>query len=172
MRASVLLLLVPALAHADPPQLAATAQVSYYWLDLPDPGGSEGALVAGTIGFHTDPTTVVGLRLSYGRTTGTYSDTFTPPTPYDASAIIAAVFAHGEALDTLWADVFLGASIDDFHLHGAGGMWTTGLGLGLVGGADVVKIRHHRFGLIGTVESELSGGSHEALALGVAYRYE
>jgi hypothetical protein len=150
--------------------IAVTAQTSYQWVDLSF-GGGEGEAIAATAGVHTDATTIVGFRLSASRTTGLFSDTFTPPTPYSYLAIVPAAYAHGEAADVVWADVYVGASIDAYKMSGTNRDWTVGTCVGLVGGIDVWKTGPHRVSLIGQVESELSGDSHEGLALGVAYRF-
>ena len=133
--------------------------------------GGSGWTVAAEAAYRFDTTTALGLHVAVGHMSGAYDTddvnpvhhTFTS-TSFDVGGLISAL-----AYDRLWGELLAGLHVD--HVDDAGARWEPGLGVGLEGGVDVVKLGTHRLDVIGRMQSELvPAGGFVEFSIGLGYR--
>lgn len=121
-----------------------------------------------------DQVTSIGLVGSIGFLDGTYvsDDLFGQQQSAAVLPLSIGASVGSSAYDRVWGRfslAFHANRVTDDKMPSA---WDTGLGLGLLGGVDILKLGRHRAGLFGSLESDLfTTASTAVLSLGIAYRY-
>ena len=146
-----------------------TAAAGYLTTGYINRNGADGPAASLDIGVHTDATTTVGLHGAIASISGT-EVVGAGVQPYSATPIDIAAQVSVTAYDRLWGGLFLGVHLDDLA-EMATSSWTGGLGAGLDGGVDLVKLGHERLGVFALLEGELGGGEgYSGAMLGIALR--
>jgi hypothetical protein len=155
-----------------PRRLTYTLGVSTMFSSFDANGSQVTAALAGELGYRFDRTNSFGLRLAWTRMTGTISMDLPPYNlNYDFQPIFIGGYAHAEAWHRIWGEVYAGLALDYYHDDYNGSQWTTGLGMGVVGGVDVATVGNdYHLAIYGEVFGELDGGSHNGAAVGVLVR--
>ncbi len=159
--------------------LAVSAQVGYSAANVNEADSltvdcCTGLTLAADVGFRLEDGTTFGLRLGYGALTGSYMTGVSPMrlsmtlNPIDIAAFISAT-----GYDRIWGEVYAGLHLDNITdvQNGASTTLESGIGIGLIGGVDMIKSGRHRFGL--WVRGDGSMGSstaYGALSFGAGYR--
>jgi hypothetical protein len=154
-----------------PHRLTYSLGVSTMFSSFDSNGSQVTAALAGDIGYRFDRTNSIGFRLAWTRMTGTISMDVMPYTlNYDFQPIFLGGYAHAEAWKRIWGEVYAGLALDYYHDQVNGSSWSTGLGMGVVGGVDVATVGDYHFAVYGEAFGELDGGSHDGAAIGVLVR--
>jgi hypothetical protein len=130
-----------------------------------------GAAFAAEVGYRYSRQSALGLHLGYAHLSGSFTQSFSSPIPlddvvYDIDGVAQAT-THGR----LWGAVVVGLHLDHYADGASAIAWRTGLGAGLEGGVDVVKLGLHRLGLWTRVEGTLASASgYAAVTFGAGYR--
>jgi zinc protease len=147
------------------------------------PDCCSGAQVSVFAGYRIDRAKSVGLQVTAGYFTGSYTlDLFRiPGGTENVMPIHIGGAILGTAYDRLWGGVDLGLHVDrrtlvippdGSHRSENETGWATGLGIGIEGGVDIAKLASHRLGLFGLIQGTLAvEGAYSSLTLGVAYRH-
>jgi zinc protease len=146
------------------------------------PDCCEGGQVSVFAGYRLDSRKTLGLLLTTGYFSGryTYDVLDLPGGPLHIVPIHVGAAIMGNGYQRLWGVFYVGAHVDrrtdptpetPSSTPVGHGVWTTGIGFGLGGGVDVVKLSSHRLGLYGLIQGTFSvAGAYSSLTLGVAYR--
>jgi zinc protease len=141
-----------------------------------------GAQVTVFAGYRVDRSKSVGLQVTVGYFTGSYTlEVFRiPGGTQNIMPIHIGAAILGTAYDRLWGGVDLGLHVDrrtfvvppdGTHSSENPMVWATGVGIGIQGGVDIAKLASHRLGIFGLIQGTLAvEGAYSSLTLGVAYR--
>jgi zinc protease len=136
-----------------------------------------GAQVVATAGYVADAQGSLGVRASVGSLGGSYTIDLSPLSyAFSLTTIDIAAYVQLLAFDRLWTGVSVGLHLDRVTEPSPDTIsdslrWHRGVGLGLLGGVDLVEFAGHRVGVFGAVDGTLATDTgHAALTLGLAYR--
>jgi zinc protease len=124
--------------------------------------------------FRLDRTTSVGLLGSIGYLDGTYEtdDLIAQRIPISVLPISISASLGSSAYDRVWGRFSVGFHANQVTDGDEESGWDKGIGIGLQGGVDILKLGRHRAGLVAAFETDLfTTASTYHLSLGVAYRY-
>jgi len=124
--------------------------------------------------FRLDHTTSVGLLGSIGYLDGTYETEGLLVKQFPISVLPISIGASigSSAYDRVWGKVSVAFHTNQVTDGDEASTWDSGLGIGLQGGVDIVKLGRHRLGLAAAFDSDLfTSASTYGLSLGVVYRY-
>ncbi len=124
--------------------------------------------------FRLDRTTSVGLLGSIGVYDGTYDtdDLIAMSVPISVMPISLGASVGSSAYDRIWGRFSVGFHANLVTDGDQASGWDTGIGVGLQGGVDILKLGRHRAGLVAGFETDLfTKTSTTQLSLGLAYRY-
>jgi len=129
-----------------------------------------GFAVAAEIGFRSSVQNAVGLHLAIGSLNGSFTNELSSaPRPLELIPIDLALFLQTAAYDRLWGAAILGLHVDRVTKEES--EWHKGIGLGLHGGVDILKLGNHRVGVSGSLKGSLASETgFGGFVIGLAYR--
>jgi predicted Zn-dependent peptidase len=133
---------------------------------------ANGYSVGADVGYRFTRTMAAGLHASIAFLDGTYPPESVIRDPIEISMrpVRVGAFLQASAYDRLWGNVFVGASVVRVTDDGMSES-KTGLGYGIEGGFDVLKLAGNRLTLYGRLDTELaSSASYAAFTVGLGYR--
>jgi zinc protease len=157
--------------------LTVSAAIGYRIASLVEPDSTlsydnlSGAAFAGEVGYRFTPQHAVGLHIGYAKLSGTYTQSYSQPMPLEDTAIDIDGFAQATAYDRLWGALALGAHLDSYADGLTPTTGRTGIGVGLEGGVDLLKIDANRLGVWLRVDGTIASDSgYGAVMVGAGYR--
>jgi zinc protease len=158
------------------PALTITAGIGYAATQVIEPSElvtydcCTGPMFVLELGYRYESRHAVGLHLGVGSFSGNEMDGFAQ-IPMTLHSVDIDAFVQATAYDRLWGAAFVGAHIDDLSIMGGVEGTTAGVGIGIEGGVDVVRVSDHRIGGFFRVDGTLmSDSGYGAITLGLAYR--
>ncbi len=120
-----------------------------------------------------DRTTSIGLLGSLAFLDGMHdSDSLVPtPVPISVMPISISATVGSAAYDRIWGRFSVGFHANHYSDASEPSIWEYGIGVGLQGGVDILKLGPHRAGLVAAFETDLfTVTSTTQISLGLAYR--
>jgi hypothetical protein len=165
------LVVVGAIAHAaaaEPTTLAMSAEFGVQYVHVNDLDKTPLSLAA-QLGYLYEGN-AFGIHADVARVVGHVSPLLDPRTfHFTQIPIDLAAYIQGEPIHRVWVQVFMGVHLDRYADEDVKA-WDTGIGVGLFGGVDLLRLRGNKIGTFIGVVSELRGTSYSSLWLGLAYR--